>query len=165
MNRHQRHSDGRLLRRGCADQGSATVELVVLIPVLLLEFLFVVYCVRLPDTRLRIEDAAHQASRAASQERDPAAAASQARTTAAAALKDAGISCQSFTADTNGTLRPGSTVTVTLSCTVGLQDLALIQVPGSTALRAQSAAQVDVHRGTAPGTATTPPADRTPEAP
>ncbi|AXK37721.1 pilus assembly protein TadE [Streptomyces armeniacus] len=137
----------------------------MLIPVLLLEFLFVVYCVRLPDTRLRIDDAAHQASRAASQERDPTAAASQARTTAAAALDEAGISCQSFTVHTRGSLKPGSTVTVTLSCTVGLHDLTLLQVPGTTAVKAQSAAQVDLHRGASPSHASAVSAEPGREAP
>lgn len=134
-------------RPGRPDRGSATVELVVLIPVLLLELLLVVYCARLPDTRLRIEDAAHQASRAASQERAPTAAANQARSTAAAALDEAGITCQSVTVDTHGSLNPGSTVTVTLSCTVGLHDLTLLQVPGVTTVTARSAAPVDLHRG------------------
>lgn len=130
------------------DTGSATAELVLLIPVLLLMLWFTVFCSRLPDTRLRLEDAAHQATRAASQARSPAQAAKQARSTAAAALDQAGISCRSFTVAARGSLRPGSTVTVTLSCSVGLDDLALLRLPGATVLHARFAAPVDVHRGT-----------------
>jgi Flp pilus assembly protein TadG len=130
------------------DRGSATAELVLLIPVLLLMLWFTVFCSRLPDTRLRLEDAAHQATRAASLARNPAEAAKQARSTAAAVLQQAGISCRSFTVATHGSLQPGSTVTVTLSCSVGLDDLALLRLPGATVLHARFAAPVDVHRGT-----------------
>jgi Flp pilus assembly protein TadG len=140
----RRRQGARSLRE---DRGSATAELVLLIPVLLLMLWFTVFCSRLPDTRLRLEDAAHQATRAASQARSPAQAAKQARSTAAAALQEAGISCQSFTVATGGSLLPGSTVTVTLSCSVGLDDLALLRLPGATVLHARFAAPVDVHRG------------------
>lgn len=131
------------------ERGSATIELVLLIPVLLLMLWFVLICIRLPDARLRVEDAAHQAARAASSARSPAAAEERARTTAAAALRDAGISCQSFTLDSHGSMQPGSTVAVDLACTVGLSDLALLGVPGTTVLHARFAAPVDTYRGTA----------------
>ncbi|MEU0924572.1 TadE/TadG family type IV pilus assembly protein [Streptomyces malaysiensis] len=148
-----------------ADQGAATAELVLLIPVLLLAMWFLVYCSRLPDARLRLEDAAHQAARAASQARSPSTAARQARSTATAALDQAGIACQSLTVDTRGSLQPGSTVTVTVSCTVGLHDLALLQLPGTTVLQARFAAPVDVYRGSAPGGATAASIDSAQETP
>ncbi|WP_413116242.1 TadE/TadG family type IV pilus assembly protein [Streptomyces sp. CY1] len=158
------HRSG-LLRALRGDQGSATAELVLLIPVLLLAVWFLVYCSRLPDARLRLEDAAHQATRAASQARSPSTAARQARSTATAALDQAGIACQSLTVDTRGSLQPGSTVTVAVSCTVGLHDLALLQLPGTTVLQARFAAPVDVYRGRAPGGTTATSIDSPQEGP
>jgi Flp pilus assembly protein TadG len=127
-------------------RGSATVELVVCVPVLALMFWFLIYCGRASDTRLRIEDAAHQAARAATLDYTPAAAASDARTTATTALSDAGITCRSLAVNTRGSLAPGTTVTVTVSCTVGLDDLALLHLPAATTLSAHFTAPVDTYR-------------------
>lgn len=135
-------------RRG-SSRGSATVELVLGVPVLVLMLWFLVYCGRVSDTRLRIEDVAHQAARAATSARTATDAAADARATAAAALSDAGVSCRSFDVTTRGALTPGSTVTVTVTCTVGLKDLALLQLPAASTLTARFSAPVDVHRSAA----------------
>lgn len=127
-------------------RGSVTVELVTITPVLILMLWFLVYCGRLSDARLQIEDAAHQAARAATLDRSRPAALADARATAASALSDAGITCQFLSVTTHGTFRAGSTVRVAVSCTVGLHDLALLQVPGSTTLTAEFASPVDVYR-------------------
>jgi Flp pilus assembly protein TadG len=130
------------------EHGSAVVELVLLTPVLILMLLFIVLCARLSDADLRLGDAAHQAARAATTARNPIAAASDATSTAQTALADAGIACQSLSARTDtGGLQPGSTVTTTLSCTIGLRDLALLSLPGSVTLTATSSSIVDIYRG------------------
>lgn len=134
-----------------ADRGSVTVELVLLAPVLVLMLWFLVYCGRLSETRLSIEDAAHQAARAASQERSAGAAAADARTTAAAALRDAGITCRALSVDTDGSIRPGASLRAQLTCSVGLQDLAGLHVPGAVTLTARFSSPVDTYRGTAAG--------------
>ncbi|MFI0724345.1 TadE/TadG family type IV pilus assembly protein [Streptomyces sp. NPDC021224] len=133
--------------------GSATVELVLGVPVLVLMFWLLIYCGRASDTRLRIEDAAHQGARAATSDRTASAAAADARATATAALSDAGITCRSVTVTTRGSLAPGSAVTVTVTCTVGLEDLVLLHLPGTTTVTAHFTAPVDTYRstgGTAP---------------
>lgn len=129
------------------DHGSATAELVVITPIVILMLLFVVLCGRLADTNLRLNDAAHQAARAATTARSPAA--SDAATAAHAALHQAGVACQSLTLQTNTQgLRPGSTVTVTLSCTLSLSDLTLLSLPGTVTRQASFSSVVDVYRGT-----------------
>ncbi|MET8983204.1 TadE/TadG family type IV pilus assembly protein [Streptomyces sp. NPDC004539] len=136
-------------RRGAGptpDAGSATAELVLLAPVLLLTLWFLVYCGRITDTLLRIEAAAHQAARAATLEDTPSDAAARARTTAATALDDSGITCQNLNVTTRGALTNGSTLTVAVTCTVGLHDLALLQAPGTITLTADFAAPVDTYR-------------------
>ncbi|MEU5437694.1 TadE/TadG family type IV pilus assembly protein [Streptomyces sp. NPDC020719] len=126
-----------------------TVELVLLIPVLILMLWFLIFCGRMADSRLRIEDAAHQAARAASMQRTDAEAAAHARATAVEALNDAGITCRSLAVDTSGSVRPGGTVTATVACRVDLHDLGLLRMPGTAMLDARFTAPVDTHRGTA----------------
>jgi Flp pilus assembly protein TadG len=129
------------------DHGSATAELTLLAPLLILMLLFIVFCGRVSETRLRLEDAAHQAARAASLARSVTAAESDAQSTATGALAGDGVTCQSVNValDTGG-LQPGSTVTATVSCTVDLSDLDLLGLPGSTTLSASFASPVDVYR-------------------
>ncbi|WP_419995055.1 TadE family protein [Streptomyces boninensis] len=135
-------------------RGSATVEFILLTPILLALMLFVVYCGRAADTRLRIEDAAHQAARAATLARTPTAAAADARSAATAALDEAGVACRSLRVDAGtGQLQPGSTISVTVICTIDQSDLALLNVPGHATLDARSHAVVDEFRGTVTTTA------------
>ncbi|MDQ0772952.1 Flp pilus assembly protein TadG [Streptomyces aurantiacus] len=107
---------------------------------------FLNYSGRMSEARLQVEDAAHQAARAATVSRSPSAATMSARSTAEAALSEAGVTCRPVTVAIRGTLQPGSTVSVTVSCTVDLHDLALLRVPGTTTLTARFAAPVDLHR-------------------
>jgi Flp pilus assembly protein TadG len=133
------------------ERGSAAAELTLITPLLILLLLFVVLCGRLADTKLRIDDVAHQAARAATLARSPSQATAAAQATANPALASAGITCQSLSVatDTQG-LRPGSTVTVTISCTVGLGDLTMLDVPGTRTFESSFSSPVDVWRGTSP---------------
>lgn len=137
---------GVLLRE---EHGSATAELVLITPVVILMLLFVILCGRLADTTLRLNDAAHQAARAATLARTPTTAASDAATAAHAALDQSGVACRSLTLQTaTQGLRPGSTVSVTVSCTLGLSDLTLLGLPGAVTRQASFSSVVDVYRGT-----------------
>ncbi|WP_059007934.1 TadE/TadG family type IV pilus assembly protein [Streptomyces specialis] len=151
----QRRAPRPVRRNRFGDRGSASAELVLLLPVLILVLYVVVYCERGSDTRMRLDDAAHQAARAASQARTPGQAADAARATATAALDEAGVACQAVTVQLDGTLEPGSTVTATLTCTIGLQDLAMIPMPGTTTLDARFTAPVDLYRSSTATPATT----------
>lgn len=137
----------RLQRMRQDERGSATTELVLLTPVLIMLLLFVVFCGRLAEARLRVDDAAHQAVRAASLARSSVEAVADARTTAEAALGQAGVTCRdlSVNAQTAG-LRPGSTVIVTVRCDIGLSDMSLLGVPGSTTAEASASSVVDQWR-------------------
>ena len=96
---------------------------------------------------MRLEGAAHQAARAASIERTPAAADAAAQSTASAALSAAGVTCESLTVDTaTGGLRPGGTVSVTISCSADFGDALLLGVPGRKRLSATAAEPVDTWR-------------------
>ncbi|WP_434450165.1 TadE/TadG family type IV pilus assembly protein [Lentzea sp. E54] len=130
------------------DRGSASAEVVLLTPVLVLLLVFVAVVVhRGVDARLRLNDTAHQAARAASIERTGVRAAAQARSTAAVALTAAGITCQSMAVDTDtGGLRPGGTVSVTVTCGVDFGDAVLLGVPGGKRLSATAIEPVDTYR-------------------
>ena len=134
--------------RWCDDRGSASAEVVLLAPVLVLLLVFVAVVVhRGVDARLRLNDTAHQAARAASIERTGVRAAAQARSTAAVALTEAGITCQSLAVDTDsGGLRPGGTVSVTVTCGVDFGEAVLLGVPGGKRLSATAIEPVDTYR-------------------
>ncbi len=147
------HSRQRPDRRGWtawwnADDGSVASEatIVALFLIMLLVFVGVVVH-RGVDARIRIDDAAHQAARAASIERTPADATTAAQSTAASALSSAGVACNSLsvTAST-GNLRPGGTVSVAVSCDVDFGDALILGVPGGKRLSASAVEPVDVWR-------------------
>ncbi|MFD4560504.1 TadE family protein [Streptomyces sp. NPDC058469] len=128
--------------------GSATVELVLLAPLLVSVVWLMIFCGRMTDSRLLVEDVAHQAARAASSARSVADANVEARTTAREAVRDAGITCGSLAVDVAGSVQPGGTVEVTVTCHVALSDLALLEVPGAATLSGTFSSPVDVYRGT-----------------
>ena len=80
-------------RRRDNERGSATVELVILTPLLILLLLFVVALGRLAGARIDVDGVAAQAARAASIARSPQAATSSAQQTAASALSSQHITC------------------------------------------------------------------------
>lgn len=133
-----------------ADTGSATAEVTLLTPVLIMLLVFVgVVIHRGVDARIRLDAAAHQAARAATIQRTPTAATAAAHTTAAEALSRAGTVCGSLsvTTATDG-LRPGGAVTVTVSCEVDFGDALLLGMAGGTRLSVTATEPVDMWRST-----------------
>jgi hypothetical protein len=130
------------------DAGSATVELTIATPLLIAVLVLVAVVVhRGVDARLRLDDAAHQAARAASLTRTAPAAIAAAEQTAADALGQAGVVCQPVTVDTDtAQFAPGGTVTVTIGCTVSHADAVFLGVPGSRQLTATFTSPVDAWR-------------------
>lgn len=131
------------------DRGSVSSEVVLITPILVLLLVFVAVVVHRGVTaRLRLNDVAHQAARAASIERPPARAAAQASAVATAALASAGPSCRSTAVETNtAKFRPGGAVSVIVSCEVDLGDALLLAVPSRKWLSAKATEPVDVYRG------------------
>lgn len=148
--RRRRHGHRGWLAWWRADDGSVAAEVTIAAPFLVMLLVFVgVVIHRGVDARIRIDDAAHQAARAASLERIPAAATSAAQSTAASALAQAGVTCAALSVNTaTGGLRPGGTVSVTVSCTVDFGDALILGVPGGKTLSATSIEPVDLWRST-----------------
>ncbi|MGW9205672.1 TadE/TadG family type IV pilus assembly protein [Embleya sp. NPDC055664] len=139
----------RIRRRvGRRDSGSVTVEFVLLLPLLVLVLLLVVAVGRLAGNRQDLHDSAHQAARAASLARDPESARQRAFDTAHATLDGVGRVCQELQVDVGtADFRPGGSVRVRVACTVRLNDLMPLGLPGTKTLSAEASSPVDRYRG------------------
>jgi Flp pilus assembly protein TadG len=136
------------LRRWWAGEGgSVTAEAVLVTPLLvMLLVLLAVVVHRGVDARLRLDDAAHQAARAATLQRSTTAATTAARDTAEAALAQAGLVCRGVTTTMSGTLAPATAVTVRVRCTVDVGQALLLGVPGGKTLESSASEVVDTYR-------------------
>ncbi|WP_410647984.1 TadE/TadG family type IV pilus assembly protein [Amycolatopsis sp. cmx-4-54] len=150
MTRRGNQQAGRARAWWSVQRGSVTAEAVLLTPVLvMLLALTAVVVHRGVDARLRLDDAAHQAARAATLHRTTTAATAAARDTAGAALTQAGVVCRDVTTTMSGTLAPASAVTVHVRCTVDFGQAVLLGVPGGKTLVASASEVVDTYRSQA----------------
>jgi Flp pilus assembly protein TadG len=128
-------------------RGTATVELVLLTPLLVAFLLFVVAVGRLAESRADVNAAARDGARAASIAPNGGAAPGAAQDAAQATLASAGVSCGSFSVTTDtGSFDPGTQVKVTVSCDVQLGDLSPL-VGGSRTVTSEFVEVIDRFRG------------------
>ncbi len=121
------------------------VEVVVLAPVLFAFVVLIVAMGRYVDVRGEVESAARDAVRAASFERDPAAAIDAARDVVRDSVP-AGTTCEPV--QLTGAFVAGGTITAELECTVPWNGLGFIGLPGSTRVTGESSAPLDTFRRT-----------------
>lgn len=142
-----RRASTRRLRTLPRERGSAALELVLLTPVLLLVLMLVVGIGRLVDAHERVADAAYQAARAATLALTAPAAQQAATSAATSALSGAGVTCaeMNVTADI-GALAPGSTVTVSVTCSISWAGITGISFGGHQSVTAQATSVVDEFR-------------------
>lgn len=133
-----------------ADDGSVTLELVVLAPALILTLLLAIAAGRIAQAHQAVEAAARDAARQASIARDPTIARTAALTSARTSLAREGLHCRpQVTVNISGFARPigqPATVTSHVTCTVELADVAATGVP-STTVTATFASPLDPYRG------------------
>jgi Flp pilus assembly protein TadG len=144
-----------------AQRGAATVELVVVAPVLVVLLLFVVLAGRVVVAMGDLEAAARDAARAASQSRSALAARQAAEQAAAADLAQTRrVTCQTLQVQTDTTrFTPhradagpvAGTVSVTLRCQLNLADLSLLGLGGTRLVQRRAVAPVDAFRGVSLG--------------
>ena len=138
----------RMRRSGTgADAGFASLELVILTPVVLLMLLLVVGFGRLTHGKDLVQQAASAAARAATLDSNPTQAGADAKQAAHDVLDQAGVSCSTFTVtpDTSD-FRPGGQVSVTVTCTTSLSDLGLVGFPGHKTLMASATSPLEQFR-------------------
>ena len=127
------------------EDGSMSVEMVVLGPILLMVVLVAVAGGRYVSAEGMTQAAARDAARAASMERSaPAARAAANEALASAQTASGDCTATTFTGD----FGRGGSVTAQVSCQVRLSDLGLVFLPGTTTISAQATAPVDTLRGT-----------------
>lgn len=137
----------RLGRRARGEGGSATAELVILTPLLILFLLFVVALGRLAGARIEVDGAAAQAARAASIAYSPAQATADAQQTASSALSSQHVTCARLTVATDtADFVPGGTVAVTVSCAVDLSTLTGLHLPVTETLSNSFVEPIDAYR-------------------
>jgi Flp pilus assembly protein TadG len=128
-------------------------EVAIAVPVLVAVLVFAgVLVARGVDARLRLDDVAHQAARAASLTRSPTQAQAAAQQTAMASLASAGVDCAdpAVSIDTSD-FQPGGVVTVIVSCRLDLSDAAaLLAIGSSRTLTASASSPIDTYRGVIP---------------
>ena len=118
-----------------AERGSATVELTLLVPALVLVLGLLVAGGRIWFARTTVTEAAQTAARAASLARAPGPAAADGRDAALATLSTAGLRCTSRSVQVGTAafavpVGTPATVRATVRCTVPLGDVLLPGLPG-----------------------------------
>jgi Flp pilus assembly protein TadG len=129
------------------ERGTATVELVILTPLLIIVLLLVVALGRLAGARIDVDGVAAQAARAASIARSAAAATSSAQETATSALESQHITCAHLAVSVDtANFTPGGSVAVTVSCAVDLADLTGLDLPGTETVANRAVSPIDEYR-------------------
>jgi Flp pilus assembly protein TadG len=133
------------------ERGSATLELVVWAPGLLLLIALLTVAGRVNSANAAVEQAAVDAARTASSARSAAGAWDMARASAQTTLAAQGLQCTTTTVelDTSGFgTRPGqsATVTATVSCPVRLSDLSVPGLPGTRTVSHTATSSLDTFR-------------------
>ncbi len=131
------------------ETGALSTEFAVRMSAFLTAFmLIVVMAGRIASAENDVNNAAQEAARAASLQRNPDLATDQARNTAAANLADTGLTCASgFAVDVDTRrVQPGGAVTVTVSCTTPFSDVAALSVPGTRTFTSTATEVVDTYR-------------------
>lgn len=136
-------------RRG--DTGSATLELAILAPALLILLSLVVLAGRMSEAHAAASHAASEAARAASLARTASTARAAATDAATDDMAGSRLECTTVTVtvDTSGFTRPvgtTATVEVTVTCPVRLSGLLLPGVPGVRTVRATAVSPLDTYR-------------------
>lgn len=136
-------------RRPRTERGSASVELVLLTPVLVGMLCLVAAFGRVQNAHADIDAAARDAARAASIERTPMAARLAGERAAVAGLNAEGYRCDPLVVavDTAG-FAAGATVNVTAACTLRLSEVTGMGIPAAATLTARFSEPVDRFRGT-----------------
>jgi Flp pilus assembly protein TadG len=133
------------------DEGGASLEVVILTPVLVLLLGLLVLAGRVALARTSVEQAADEAARSASIARTASGARRAAEDGAARALAEQSLRCSrvDVAVDVDGFAVPvgqPARVRATVTCVVALADLALPGFPGSRTVTASAVSPLDTYR-------------------
>jgi Flp pilus assembly protein TadG len=133
------------------DEGGASLEVVILTPVLVLLLGLLVLAGRVALARTSVEQAADEAARSASIARTASGARRAAEDGATRALAEQSLRCSrvDVAVDVDGFAVPvgqPARVRATVTCVVALADLALPGFPGSRTVTASAVSPLDTYR-------------------
>ena len=139
----------RRLRFARDERGSVALELAILAPALLLLLGALVFAGRVQTSSASVEQAARAAARDASLARTADAARATAFASAERELNNSDCVSTDVAVDTAGFAAPIGTdaaITVTVTCTVSLADLAIPGLPGTHTMAGQATSPIDRYR-------------------
>ncbi len=140
-------------REGRGERGSASVEFVLLLPVLLLVVALVAAGARIAHARALVQQVADSAARTASLARDAGAAQARAVHVAHSDLRSADLPCAGgvqVAIDTAGFAVPvgqPASVSARVRCALRLGDLVASGLPGTLTVEASAVSVLDRYRG------------------
>jgi Flp pilus assembly protein TadG len=130
-----------------SDRGSAAIELVIIVPVIMLIALLMIFAGRVMSAQGDVVAAARAAATAAVVQASGPAAAAAALQVASATLASEHMACPHPTVTTDlVAFVPGGTVRVTVTCVANFSDVTAVGVPGSKTFTASALAPVDTYR-------------------
>ncbi|WP_310961353.1 TadE/TadG family type IV pilus assembly protein [Nocardioides terrisoli] len=138
-------AEGRKGRR--SENGSMSIELVLLTPILVAAILVIAAGARYVDARGQSNAAAYAAARAASLTQDSSAASAAGEAAARRSFAEHGRSCAHLTVriDTHA-FRPGGHIQALVTCTADLSDITGFGLPGHRDFTASAVVPIEQHR-------------------
>ena len=133
------------------DRGSATLELLILAPALLLTIAAAAIGMRIEIAGGAVEAASYDAARAASISRDADTAYSNALTSAQSTLAQQGLNCAELTVSVNTAgfsvpVGQPANVVASVTCVVNLADITAAGMPGTRTMTSTSISPLDRYR-------------------
>ena len=129
-------------------RGTMALEMVILAPVLLLLFMFLLACGRYFQTSSLLESAARDGARSASQARSLPDAQARVDQAVTGTMSQAVKSCKTTASGSITTgFVAGSPLSVEVSCTINYRDLGLLGLGGDTTITKRFTSSLDPYRG------------------
>jgi len=129
------------------ERGTAVIETVLVVPLIIVLLCFIVFVGRLMSARNDISAATRDAARAATLQRDARSADRSAHDTLAQVLDRTGTDCATTVVHVDTThFDPGGYVRVDTTCTLSLADIAPLAIPGTKTLTAHATEPIDQYR-------------------
>ncbi|WP_371401948.1 pilus assembly protein [Kribbella sp. NBC_00662] len=136
------------MKRRLGQRGTMALEMVILAPVLLLLFMFLLACGRYFQTSSLLESAARDGARSASQARSLPEAQSRVDTAVSTTMNQAIKSCKTTASGSITTgFVAGSPLSVEVTCTINYRDLGLLGLGGDTTITKRFTSSLDPYRG------------------
>ena len=129
-------------------RGTMALEMVILAPVLLLLFMFLLACGRYLQTSSLLESAARDGARSASQARSLPEAQTRVDEAVSTTMGQAIKSCKDSASGSITTgFVAGSPLSVEVTCTINYRDLGLLGLGGDTTITKRFTSSLDPYRG------------------